>query len=117
MLAAGGGRIVCVSMNEQTMRRKGFVPYGPSGAAVEALAHVMAADLAGSTVRVNILLPGGASATGMLPDEVPEDIRAGLLDPAVMGPPVLWLCSGAAAAVHGQRIVASEFERWLAEHP
>ena len=28
-------------MSEQTMTRRGFVPYGPSGAAVEALARVM----------------------------------------------------------------------------
>ena len=46
MLAAGGGRIVTISMNEQTMVRRGFVPYGPSGAAVEAISRVMAADLA-----------------------------------------------------------------------
>ena len=43
MLRAGGGRIVMISMNKQTMTRRGFVPYGPSGAAVEALARVMAA--------------------------------------------------------------------------
>ena len=29
MLDAGGGRIVIISMNEQTMTRPGFVPYGP----------------------------------------------------------------------------------------
>ena len=51
----------CISMNEQTMTRRGFVPYGPSGAGVEALARVMAADLAGTTVTVNVLLPGGAT--------------------------------------------------------
>src|SRR3954471_6502420 len=37
MLEAGAGQVVTISMNEQTMTRKGFVPYGPSGAAVEAL--------------------------------------------------------------------------------
>jgi hypothetical protein len=46
MVAAGSGRIVTISMSEQTMTRRGFVPYGPSGAAVEALSRVMAADLA-----------------------------------------------------------------------
>ena len=30
MLVAGGGRIVNISVNESTMRRAGFVPYGPS---------------------------------------------------------------------------------------
>jgi NAD(P)-dependent dehydrogenase (short-subunit alcohol dehydrogenase family) len=114
MLAGGGGRIVVISMNTQTMTRGGFVPYGPSGAAVEALSRVMAADLQGSTVTVNILLPGGATATGMLPDEVPESLRSQLLDPAIMGPPIVWLASAAAAGVHDQRIVATEFEDWLA---
>jgi NAD(P)-dependent dehydrogenase (short-subunit alcohol dehydrogenase family) len=31
MLAATGGRIVVISMSEQTMIRRGFVPYGPAG--------------------------------------------------------------------------------------
>jgi NAD(P)-dependent dehydrogenase (short-subunit alcohol dehydrogenase family) len=115
MLAAGGGRIVCISMNEQTMTRRGFVPYGPSGAGVEALARVMAADLAASTVRVNILLPGGATDTGMIPDEVPPETRTRLLDPAIMGPPIVWLASAAAAHLHDERIVATEFSDWLAQ--
>jgi NAD(P)-dependent dehydrogenase (short-subunit alcohol dehydrogenase family) len=110
MLAAGKGRIVVISMNQQTMTRPGFVPYGPAGAGVEALARVMAADLVGTPVRVNILLPGGATATGMIPEDTPVQTRAGLLDPAVMGPPIVWLCSRAAEAVHDQRIVATEFK-------
>jgi gluconate 5-dehydrogenase len=113
MLAAGGGRIVVISMNEQTMTRRGFVPYGPAGAGVEALARVMAADLAGSPVTVNIMLPGGATATGMMPDELPEDIRARLLDPEIMGPPIVWLASEQADGVHNERIIAAEFEDWL----
>ena len=109
MIAAGGGRIVMISMNEQTMTRRGFVPYGPSGAGVEALARVMAEDLAPSPVTVNILLPGGATATGMVPDELPAEMRGRLLDPEIMGPPVVWLCSEDAAGVHNQRIVATDF--------
>ena len=110
MLGAGGGRIVNISMNEQTMVRRGFVPYGPAGAGVEALSRVMAADLAGSSVTVNILLPGGGTRTGMVPDGVPTDVQAGLLDPAVMGPPIVWLASDQAAGVHDRRIVATEFD-------
>jgi gluconate 5-dehydrogenase len=112
MLADGGGRIVVISMNTQTMTRRGFVPYGPSGAAVEALARVMAADLEDTSVRVNILLPGGATATGMLPDEVPRELRQRLLEPTVMGPPIVWLASDEAATIHNERIVASEFDAW-----
>jgi NAD(P)-dependent dehydrogenase (short-subunit alcohol dehydrogenase family) len=110
MLADGGGRVVNISMNEQTMVRRGFVPYGPSGAAVEALSRVMEADLAGSSVTVNLLLPGGATLTGMVPDEASAETRAALLDPAVMGPPIVWLASAEAAGVHGLRIVATEFD-------
>lgn len=109
MLGAGGGRVVTTSMNQQTMTRGGFVPYGTAGAAVEAFARSLAADLAGTTVRANLLLPGGATATGMIPDEFPSERRGTLLDPAVIGPPVVWLASPAAADVHDQRIVATEF--------
>jgi gluconate 5-dehydrogenase len=114
MLEAGGGRIVNISMNTQTMTRRGFVPYGPAGAGVEALSRIMAADLAGTPVTVNLLLPGGATATAMVPDDLSAEARATLLDPAVMGPPIVWLASPAAAHVHHERIVANEFSDWLA---
>ncbi len=114
MLAAGGGRVVTISMSPGTMVREGFVPYGPAGAAVEALSRVMAADLAGSAVTVNLLLPGGATSTGMVPEDVPASTRSRLLDPAIMGPPIVWLASAAAAGVHDERVVASGFEEWVA---
>ena len=114
MLEQGGGRIVTISMSEATMVRRGFVPYGPSGAAVEALSRVMAADLADSPVTVNVLLPGGATDTGMVPDDTPTEARERLLDPAIMGPPIVWLASPAAAGVHDERIIAAGFEQWLA---
>jgi NAD(P)-dependent dehydrogenase (short-subunit alcohol dehydrogenase family) len=112
MLAAGGGRIVNISVSDPTMHRAGFVPYGPSRAGSAALSRIMAADLRGTGVTVNLLLPGGATATGMLPpDAVGEGQR--LLDSAVMGPPIVWLASEDAAGVHDERIAAVDFERWL----
>src|SRR5207247_6127819 len=94
------------------MRRGGCGPYGPSRAGSEALSRIMAADLRDSGVTVNLLLPGGATVTGMLPPgAVPEG--RGFLEPAVMGPPIVWLASDEAAGVHDERIVAVEFERWL----
>jgi NAD(P)-dependent dehydrogenase (short-subunit alcohol dehydrogenase family) len=110
MLAAGHGRIVNVSVNHATMERAGFVPYGPSRAGSEAMSRVMAADLEGTGVTVNLLLPGGVTRTGMLPSGVTGD---GILDPAIMGPPIVWLASDEAAGVHDERIVATEFEDWL----
>jgi gluconate 5-dehydrogenase len=110
MRAAGSGRIVNISMSEVTMTNRGFVPYGPSGAAVEALSRIMAKELAETPVTVNLLLPGGPTSTGMVPDEVPDEFRARLLDPAIMGPPIVWLASDAAAGVHDRRIVARDFD-------
>ncbi|MGR6318315.1 hypothetical protein Q2K19_01235 [Micromonospora soli] len=73
----------------------------------------MAADLRDSGVTVNLLLPGGPTVTGMLPlDAAPREGQR-FLDPAVMGPPIVWLASDDAAGVHDERIVAAEFARWL----
>jgi NAD(P)-dependent dehydrogenase (short-subunit alcohol dehydrogenase family) len=114
MLCSGAGRVVNISMNEETMVRRGFTPYGPSGAAVEALSRVMAADLSGSSVTVNILLPGGrGTQTGMVPDDAPAELRSRLQDPAVVGPPIVWLATQQATGLHDARIIASEFESWL----
>jgi NAD(P)-dependent dehydrogenase (short-subunit alcohol dehydrogenase family) len=112
MLAAGGGRIVNISMNHATMTRAGFVPYGPSRAGAESLSRIMAADLRGTPVTVNMLLPGGATRTGMVPGDAGG--LPGLLEPEIMGPPIAWLASAAASGVHDERIVATEFEQWLA---
>ena len=112
MLAAGGGRIVNISVNESTMHRAGFVPYGPSRAGSEALSRIMAADLRGTGVTVNLLLPGGPTVTGMLPPGTPPRGQR-FLEPAVMGPPIVWLASDEAAGVHDERIIATEFQHWL----
>ena len=109
MLERGQGRIVNISMNHSTMNRKGFVPYGPSRAGTEALTRIMAADLEDTPIRVNILLPGGATATGMIPENVKLPSTTNLLDPKIMGPPIVWLASEKAKDVHNERIIATEF--------
>jgi NAD(P)-dependent dehydrogenase (short-subunit alcohol dehydrogenase family) len=114
MLLAGWGRIVNISMNHETMRRRGFSPYGPSKAALESGTVIWAQDLAGTGVTVNALLPGGASLTGMIPSGLSESVRASLLNPEIMVPPLLWLISPAADRVTGHRLVAN---RWRDEAP
>jgi gluconate 5-dehydrogenase len=115
MLDAGGGRIVNVSMNHSTMNRRGFVPYGPARAGAEALSRIMAADLRGTGITVNILLPGGATQTGMLPAPQDRPAQLAVIDPAVMGPPIVWLASPQARGVRDERIVATSFAKWLEE--
>jgi NAD(P)-dependent dehydrogenase (short-subunit alcohol dehydrogenase family) len=110
MLARGWGRIINVSMNHSTMRRRGFSPYGPSKAALESETIIWAQELADTGVTVNAFLPGGATRTGMVPEGIPEEVRHKLLEPEVMVPPLLWLASEAADGVTGQRFNASRWD-------
>lgn len=107
------GRIINISINHETMKRKGFTPYGPSKAALESMSIIWAQELESTGITLNILLPGGATNTGMIPDAFPESQRSKLIDPAVMGPPAVYLASDDASSINGQRIIAVE---WQKEH-
>jgi NAD(P)-dependent dehydrogenase (short-subunit alcohol dehydrogenase family) len=109
MLRQNWGRIINISMSYETMQRAGFSPYGPSKAALESETIIWAQDLAGTGVTVNALLPGGATLTGMIPPGMPEKLKASLLDPEIMVPPLLWLASAASDAITGKRLIAN---RW-----
>ena len=111
MLERHSGRIINISMNYETMKRKGFTPYGPSKAALESMSSIWAQELEGTGVTLNVLLPGGATDTGMIPDSLPDTMRSKLIDPEVMGPPAVYLASDEAGNVNGQRIVAIEWLR------
>ena len=110
MISRLWGRIVNISMNRETMRRRGFSPYGPSKAALESETIIWAQDLAGTGVTVNALLPGGATLTGMIPDEVSAELRKKLISPEIMVAPLLWLVSDSADEVSGQRLDASRWD-------
>ncbi len=115
-LQQGRGRFVNVSVNRETMVRRGFAPYGPSRAGSEALSMVMAEDLRPYGIAVNVLAPGGPTDTGMIPAAVPDAVRRRLLPPEVMGPPAVFLCSPEADGLTGARLVATEFDTWLAAY-
>lgn len=117
MAEQGKGKIINISMNYETMKRKGFVPYGPSRAATESLSYIMAEDLKSYGIAVNMLLPGGATITDMIPDEVKKQLEGKfqLLDPGVMAKPIVFLASGESEGITGERIVAIEFDKWLQE--
>ena len=110
MLHQGFGRIINISINYETMKRKGFTPYGPSKAALESMSIIWAQELEGTGITLNVILPGGATNTGMIPDSFPELQRIKLLDPAIMGPPAVYLASDDASAITGQRIIAVEWK-------
>jgi NAD(P)-dependent dehydrogenase (short-subunit alcohol dehydrogenase family) len=118
-LAQGHGKIVNISMNHETMRRPGFVPYGPSRAGAESLSLIMAEDLREARIDVNMLLPGGATDTGMIPEEAKAAIagKFQLLSPAIMAEPIVFLASDGSCGITGQRLVATEFASWLAQLP
>ena len=91
--------------------RRGFIPYGPSRAGAESLSHIMAQDLAPFGIAVNILLPGGATETGMIPEEVVNSLRTQLLSADIMAEPILFLCSDESEGIHDERIIAKDFAR------
>ena len=99
------GRIVNVTTSLGTMIRNGSPTYGPSKAALEAFSAIMAKDLDGTGVTVNVLVPGGVTNTPMVPQEAGFD-RQEMIQPEVMAPPLVWLVSDAAGGVTGRRFLA-----------
>ena len=100
------GRIINVTTSFFTMLRGGFQPYGPCKAGVEAMSAAHAKEFEGSGVTVNVVVPGGPADTPMVPAESGFE-RKDLIPPAVMVPPIVWLCSDAANRINGNRYVAA----------
>jgi NAD(P)-dependent dehydrogenase (short-subunit alcohol dehydrogenase family) len=109
MMRRGWGRIVNVTTSLGTMIGAGFPSYGPSKAALEALSAIMAKDLDGTGITVNVLVPGGMTNTPMIAADSGFD-RAAMIQPEVMAPPLLWLVSDAAASVTGRRFLAVHWD-------
>lgn len=110
MLAAKKGSIVTVTTSLGTMVREGYLLYGSSKAAAESAMAVLAADLIGSGVTSNVLVPGGMTDTALVGD-LPN--RDKMLRPAIMVPPLLWLLSHEARSVNGKRFIAADWDTAL----
>ena len=109
LLGQRWGRIINVTTSFFTMLRGGFHPYGPCKAGLEAMAAGHAKEFEGSGVTVNVVVPGGPADTPMVPEESGFE-RRDLIPPAVMAPPIVWLCSQAAAGISGNRYVAAQWD-------
>jgi 3-oxoacyl-[acyl-carrier protein] reductase len=108
------GSIINIGVSYETMKRRGFSPYGPSKAALEAASAIWAQELIEARIRINILLPGGATNTGMVPASTPAAVQARLLQPEIMQAPAVFLASDASRELTGRRLIATE---WSAESP
>ncbi len=111
MLRNGSGRVINISINQQTMIRRGFTPYGPSKAALESMSIIWAQELENTGITLNMLLPGGATNTGMIPESYPRDQLKELVNPSIMGPPAVYLASDEARGINGERIIAVDWAR------
>jgi NAD(P)-dependent dehydrogenase (short-subunit alcohol dehydrogenase family) len=105
------GRIIGVTTSLDTMYRGGGTPYGPSKAGHEAFIATIAQDLEGSGVTANVLVPGGAANTNLIPDGAFD--RPKLIQPDVMGVPAVWLASHASDGFNGRRLIAYHWDESL----
>jgi len=111
MLRARRGRVVTVTTSLGTMVRAGYLLYGASKAAAESATAILAADLTGTGVTANVLVPGGVTNTPLVGDDAGE--RSKMLQPEIMVPPLLWLVSDAAADVTARRFIAADWDTSL----
>ena len=108
MLAARRGQIISVTTSLGTMVRAGQLLYGSAKAAAESAMAVLAADLEGTGVTSNVLVPGGTTNTALVGEQAGDPAK--MLQPEIMVPPLLWLMSAEAAAVNGRRFVAADWD-------
>jgi len=115
MVNRGCGKIINISTSTQTMVRKGYAPYGPSKAALEATSRIWAQDLQNTGVTVNVYLPGGASDTDFIPGGVNRRGADGNLLPAsIMRRGAVWLSSALSDGVTGGRFIARAWDDTVA---
>ena len=111
MIEQNSGKIINISTSAQTMVRQGYSPYGSSKAFLEAASRSWAQELKESGVTVNVLLPGGATDTDLLPPSHDKKGADGnLLSPSIMINPALWLASDDSNGITGARFIARHWD-------
>ena len=117
MLEEGWGRIINISTSLMTMQRKGYSPYGSTKWAVEGLTCILAQDLEETNITANILIPGGATDTAMIPGIVGDKSRTGadgnLFEPDIMVKPSQYLASELSDKKNGLRFVAKLWDETI----
>lgn len=108
MRDTGGGSIVNVGSIAGLQPARGTAAYATSKWGLRGLTRVSALELARSSIRVNLVVPGPI-ATDMLP-RPPEEVAAGVPlgrvgDPEDVARAVLYLASGQASFVTGSELV------------
>jgi len=111
MLKANKGRVITVTTSLGTMVREGYLLYGSSKAAAESSMAVLAADLVGTGVTANVLVPGGVTNTALVGENAGDPAK--MLQPDIMVPPLLWLVSDAADSVSARRFIAADWDTSL----
>jgi 3-oxoacyl-[acyl-carrier protein] reductase len=109
MIEKGWGRIINVTTSLDTMTTRGYTPYGPSKAALEAATSIWAKDLEKTGVTANVLVPGGPVNTDFIPENAPFD-RTQLTQPEVMQAPACWLASDLSDGITDMRFVARSWD-------
>jgi NAD(P)-dependent dehydrogenase (short-subunit alcohol dehydrogenase family) len=110
LIAQNWGRIINITTSNSGMSGACGSPYGLTKMALEAATMIWAADLKGTGVTVNSLLPGGSCA-----NEPGKLTRSGkpLLPMDIMNPPLIWLASDLSDGATGNRYVAKFWDAGL----
>lgn len=102
LIAAGWGRIVNINTSLGGLYQPRNSPYGVTKAAMESATLIFAAELEGTGVTVNTLLPGGACDTD--PNRPPNP-NLKLLPVDIMDTAIVWLASRRSDGKTGGRYI------------
>lgn len=102
LIANGWGRIVNINTSLGGLSQRHNSPYGVTKAALESATLIWAADLAGTGVTVNSLLPGGACDTDPSRPPIPG---VTLLPVDIMNAAIVWLASRRSDGKTGGRYI------------